>query len=200
MLDPYVLTKKNRGELASVLTEIERSTLPKNLVRKKLRGKLGFGIFLHPKAKPILKGQLIAPYSGEVSIVAQNQDDDACYAFDPVVDFHLTKEEQKKFDPKNRYHPRRLYALKLDAAKTGNFTRFINHSSKPNVVAYLVSTRANPYEIIYFAKKTIQPGEQLLVSYEDEEKSYWGILGIKPFPMTPQTFKLNTSLKLKALK
>ncbi len=195
-LDSYQLTKKNRAELAIVLSEIEQWTLPKNILRKKLKGNLGFGIFLHPEAKPILKGQLIAPYSGEVSIVHQNQIDDACYAFDPVVGLQLTREEQKKFDPKSRYSPTRFYALKLDASKKGNFTRFINHSSKPNVVAYLVSTRAHPYEIIYFAKKTIKPGEQLLVSYEDEEESYWGTLGIKPFPMTPQTFKVNVSLKV----
>ncbi|MGB7977990.1 MAG: SET domain-containing protein [Chlamydiales bacterium] len=189
-LDSYNLTKKNLKELSKVLNEIEQWTLPRYLVRVKLKGKLGYGIFLHPKAEPILAGQVIAPYAGEVSIVPQNETDDADYAFDPVTDFHLTKEEQAKFDPKKRYHPRRLYALKLDAAKKGNFTRFINHSDKPNVVAYLVSSRSNPYEIIYFAKKTIRPGEQLLVCYEDDQESYWGVLGIKPFPMTPQTFRL----------
>lgn len=195
-LDPCCLTRKNLKELADVFGHIEKWTLPKYLVRKKLKGKLGYGIFLHPAAKPILKGQVIAPYAGEVSVVPQNQMDGADYAFDPVTDLLLTKEEQKRFDPKNRYHPKRLYALKLDAAKKGNFTRFINHSAAPNVVAYLVSTRSNPYEIVYFAKKTIQPGEQLLVCYEDEEKSYWGALGIKPFPMTPRTFRLDPSLKV----
>jgi hypothetical protein len=189
-LDAYRLSKKNQKELADVLEEIEKWTIPRYLVLKKLKKKLGKGIFLHPKAQPILRGQLIAPYAGEVSIVVQNQVDDACYAFDPVTDLHLTKEEQKRFDPKNRYHPRRLYSLKLDAEKRGNFTRFINHSSQPNVIAYLVSTQKHPYEIIYFAKKKIRPGEQLLVSYEDEEKSYWGALGIKPFPMTPRTFRI----------
>lgn len=195
-LDPYRMTKKNLEELEAVLYEIEQSALPKYLVRKKLEGKLGYGIFLHPQAKLILKGQVIAPYAGEVSIVPQNQMDDADYAFDPVTDFRLTKEEQARHDSKNNYHPRRLYALKLDAAKKGNFTRFINHSSKPNVVAYLVSSRDNPYEIIYFAKKNILPGEQLLVCYEDGEKSYWGALGIKPFPMTPRTFKVDSNLKI----
>ncbi len=193
-LQPYRLTKKNLEELDRVLIEIEERALPQYLVRKKLKGKLGFGIFLHPEAEPIEKGQLIAPYSGEVSIVPQNKADDADYAFDPVNDLLLNKEEQKKFDPKSTYHPRRYYSLKLDAAKKGNFTRFINHSEKPNVVAYLVSTRKNPFEIIYFAKKTIHPGEQLLVCYEDGEKSYWGALGIEPFPMTPRTFILDSSL------
>lgn len=195
-LDRYLITKNNLKEIEQILKEIEKRALPKAFVLKKLPGKLGHGVFLHPKAAPILKGQAIAPYAGEVSIVVQNADDDASYAFDPVVDLRLTKEEQKKFDPKNRYHPRRLYALKLDAEKRGNFTRFVNHSSQPNVVAYLVSTKENPYEIIYFAKKKILPGEQLLVSYEEEEDSYWGVLGIEPFPMTPRTFQIDKTLKL----
>jgi hypothetical protein len=40
------------------------------------------------------------------------------------------------------------------------------------------------------------PGEQLLISYEDGEKSYWGVAKIKPFPMTPKTFILDSGLKL----
>jgi hypothetical protein len=88
--------------------------------------------------------------------------------------------------------------LKVDGFKKGNFTRFINHSEKPNVVAYTLAVPANPYglvpvpiEVIYFAKKTIYPGEQLLVSYEEGEKCYWGAQAAKPFPMTPKTFRLS---------
>jgi len=52
-------------------------------------------------------------------------------------------------------------------------------------------------EVIYFAKKKIWPGEQLLVSYEDgEEQTYWGVMGIKPYPLTPKTFQLSESLRL----
>lgn len=195
-LDPYRLTKKNFTELAEVLEQIGQFGLPKYLVKKKLQGKIGHGIFLHPEAKPILKGQVIAPYAGEVTVVQQNAEDDADYAFDPVTDMRLTREEQKRFDPKSRFHPGRLYALKLDASKQGNFTRFINHSEKPNVVAYLVCSPSHPYEIIYFAKKNILPGEQLLVCYEDDEACYWGALGITPFPMTPRTFKLDKDLNI----
>ena len=190
------LTRNNLKEIESVLKQIETSTIPEHFVKKKLEGKLGSGIFLHPKAQPILKDQVIGTYSGEVSIVPQNQQDDADYAFDPVTDLRLTRCEQSRLDPKNRYHPKRLYAMKLDASKKGNFTRFINHSEKPNVIAYLVSSQKNPYEIIYFAKRKINPGEQLLISYENGEKSYWGPLGIKPFAMTPKTFRVDASLKL----
>jgi hypothetical protein len=190
------LTRKNLKEIVAVLKQIEKHTIPDYLLCKKLKGKLGHGIFLHPSAKPILRGQVIAPYAGFVSIVSKNGDDHGDYSFDPVTDLKLTKEEQAHFDPKRRYHPNRLYALKLDALEQGNFTRFINHSAKPNVVAFLVSTKANPYEIMYFAKKTIYPGEQLLVCYEDGDKSYWGAIGVTPYPMTPKTFQVDDALQL----
>jgi hypothetical protein len=196
-------TKDNLRELAAISKEIQNEALPKHLVRKKLKGNLGHGIFLHPCAKPILKGQAIAAYSGEVFLVPKNADDDSCYIFSLISDLLLTKKEQLLMDPKNRFHPRRLYSIDLDAEKIGNFTRFINHSSKPNVEAELLEIPRNSlglepaaFEIIYFAKKTIRPGEQLLVSYEGEDKSYWGAMNIKPFPMTPRTFQINESLKI----
>lgn len=190
------LTKQNLREYAEVIKEIEKDGCPKRFVIKKLKGNIGRGVFLHPTARPIEKGEIIGPYAGEVSLVAQNDLDDADYAFDPVVDLLLTKEEQKRYDPKNKYHPRRYYAFKLDAKRKGNFTRFINHSYKPNVIAYLASTPGMPYQIIYVAKKKIQPGHQLLVSYEDGDKSYWGAIGIEPFPMTSSTFRIDKRLKI----
>lgn len=196
-------TKAELKELAEVAKAIEESSLPPCYVCKKLPHNLGRGIFLHPDAEPILKDSVIATYSGVVSIVPQNKPDDSCYAFDPLSDMFLEKEEQFLLAKESRYHPRRLYSLKLDAYKQGNFTRFINHSEKPNVAAHTISIPSNPYglvpssiEIVYFAKKTIRPGEQLLVNYEGEEKSYWGILKIKPFYMTPKTFTLTSALKL----
>lgn len=196
---PVTRASNNRlKEIIAVSRSIKQRGIPKHLVCKKLPHKLGRGIFLRLDAKPILRHQLIAPYSGEVSIVPENKEDDTAYAFSVVSDFHLTKEQQTLFDSNNFYHPRRLYSLKLDALKKGNFTRFINHSETPNLIAcaFLIPSKNSyglapaPIEIFYVAKKTIQPGEQLLVCYEEEEKSYWGAINIKPFPMTPKTFQL----------
>lgn len=189
------------NQMPAILKEIRKNGLPSHLVIKKLEGKLGFGVFLHPQAKPIAKGSLIAPYSGEVILCPQNEmRNDSDYAFALVSDLLLTKKEQNQWDPKRRYHPRRLYSIDLDAGKKGNFTRFINHSEKPNVEAWFVRIPPNSaglspafFELVYVAKKTIRPGEQLLVCYEGEDKSYWGPLKIKPFPMTPRTFMLNQS-------
>jgi len=198
------MSRKNLKELAEVSQAIEKTGCPKHLICKKLSNRLGAGIFLHPDAKPILKGQVIASYAGVISVVVQNEpDEDGSYAFAPLEDFYLSKDEQIIFDKKNKYHPRRLYALKLDALKKGNFTRFINHSEKPNIVADALAIPANPFgltpapiEIIYVAKKTILPGEQLLISYEAGEKTYWKLFNIKPFPMTSKSFRLSPTCKL----
>lgn len=195
--------KKMLQEFAGVCKAIEEKGLPDYLVCKKLPNGLGSGIFLHPEAKPILKGQVIGPYSGRVSIIPQCAPDDSAYAFAPIVDIQLSKAEQAHFDPKRRYHPKRLYALDVDAVKIGNFIRFINHSHKPNIIAHLYKIPPNdlgltpsPVEVIYIAKKTILPGEQLLVSYEGDDDSYWSFLKIKPAPITPRTFLLSPSLKV----
>ena len=192
------LPAKKLADLMRLISLIEKEGIPHHLVCKKLPNKLGSGIFLSPDAKPILRNEMIAPYAGEVSIVPEYAPDDTGYAFSPLGSFKLTKDEQAHFDPKQKFHPRRLYSIKLDAEKRGNFTRFINHSSKPNVVAcsYSIPKKnryglsSMPIEIIYFSKKKILPGEQLLVCYEEEEGSYWEPLGIEPFPMGPKTFSL----------
>ncbi|MEN9344387.1 MAG: hypothetical protein RLZZ453_1174 [Chlamydiota bacterium] len=200
---PLASKRVIRG-IPSILKEIRKNGLPKHLCLKKLKGKLGYGIFLHPKANRILKGEPIAPYSGTVILCPQNTQNDSDYIFALISDIRLTKEEQQKWDPTRRYHPRRLYSVDLDALKKGNFTRFINHSSsKPNIEAQFVRIPPNseglpsaPFDLIYVATKTISPGEQLLVCYEGEDKSYWGALKIKPFPMSPKTFMLNDSCEI----
>jgi|SRR5579862_224514 len=191
------ISRKELKQLVRVSKTIEERGLPEYLVCKKLGQDLGYGIFLHPDAKPIEKGRLLASYAGEISLICQSEPDDGTYAFTPVENMELKKEEQAFFDKKHVFRSKRLYSLKVDGLKKGNFTRFINHSEAPNVIAYTLSVPSSPYglppspvEIIYFAKKVIYPGEQLLVSYEDGEKCYWGTRGKKPFPMTPKTFKL----------
>lgn len=195
--------ENNLKEIAEVCRLIEKSGLPEYLVCKKLPRDLGRGVFLHPDAKPILRGEVIAPYSGEITFSPQNQENESSYKFGLIDDILLTKEEQAVVDAALLYRPKRLYSLNLDAAKKGNFARFINHSEAPNVVADLVTIPENryglaaaPIEVLYRAKKTIHPGEQLLVSYEDGEKSYWGALKIKPVPITPKTFQLNAALEI----
>jgi hypothetical protein len=198
------LSAKQLSRYPEIVKAIKEEGVPSYLVRKTLRKDLGDGIFLHPEAKPIEKGELISLYTGELTLMPQNAPDDSSYAFDLIDDLHLNKRDQKALDPKMKFAPGRRFSIKLDAAKTGNFTRFINHSEKPNVEARTVSLPASfvkeeqsPIEIAYVAKKRIMPGEQLLVNYEDGEESYWGTdTDFEPFPMDPKTFRIDANLSL----
>lgn len=195
--------KQHLKELADTAKAIQTSGLPAHLICKKLPNGIGHGIFLHPKAKPLLKGQIIGIYSGELALIPQNLTEDALYSFEPISNILLTKDEQIFFDRKRRYHPRRFYAMHVNALKKGNFTRFINHSGKPNLVSEFfmipentLGLSSSPIEVVYLASKTIHPGEQLLISYDGDDNSYWGAQEIKPLPITPKTFQINASLKL----
>lgn len=205
-LDVVRANKKQLLELKKICEEIEQNGLPSNLVLKKLPNGLGHGIFLHPKAKPIPRGRIIGTYSGLVSFYPQNEPGESVYSFAPIFDIHLSKEKQKLVDPKRRYHPRRLYSMDVDAEKAGNFIRFVNHSHQPNLVAYLFEIPENPYglspspiEVIYLSNKTIRPGEQLLISYEGDDGTYWKYLNIRPVPITPQTYQLTPDLHIKKI-
>lgn len=202
-LDLASLPQKKLEQFSKVIQEIKQDGLPKNLVVKKLSDELGYGVFLHPDAEPLTRGDVIGAYSGEVSIAPQNDPDNSAYTFAVLDGIHLLKNEHQQFDSKTKYHPSRKYALNLDAEKKGNFTRFINHSYKPNVEAEIYKVGKNnlgldpmDVEVIYLAKKKILPGQQLLVCYEDEAESYWKPFGIKPFPMDPTTFTIDKNLKL----
>ena len=196
------LTIKQKRQFQEVNEEILEKSIPHRYVLKKLPSKLGSGIFLHPSEKAMQKGEVIASYSGSVSIAPQNlEDEGGSYVFSPLDKILLTREEQKKYDRKNQYHPKRYYYLKIDASKKGNFTRYINHSEQPNVVACLSHIKDNygketVCEVIYMCKNKILPGEQLLVSYEDGEESYWKAMGFSPKLVLPDTFKLNSKLEL----
>lgn len=197
------ITHKMMQELKSMCEIVEKQGLPEYLVLKKLPEPMGYGLFLHPKSKPLKKGKILGSYGGEAYVVPQNLPDDSTYAFAPIEDLILKKDEQQELDCKRGFHPSRKYIFNIDAEKTGNFTRFINHSEKPNILARLLNIPKNkcgltpsPMEVIYSVKKTINPGEQLLVSYEDGEESYWSVLKLKPEPIFPSTFTLDENLNL----
>ena len=60
----------------------------------------------------------------------------------------------------------------IDTSKAGNFSRFINRSTThhQNVVPCFISHN-NLWHLVYFAIKTIKPGQQLLTSYGNNS---WG--------------------------
>lgn len=187
--------------LSKVCKEVKQQGIPSRLVCAKLPDPFGCGVFLHPEASPLKPGEVVGIYSGRVKIVPQHAPDDSLYAFEPLSEILLTKEEQKRWDSKQAYHPRRFYSLQVDAENSGNFTRFINHSSQPNVRADLVKiTRSDAnlaessLEVIYLVQKKILPGQQLLVSYDGDDDSYWSALDIQPIAVFPSTFAINSRI------
>jgi uncharacterized protein len=50
----------------------------------------------------------------------------------------------------------------IDGSKTGNGTQYINHSCEPNCIVKIVNDH-----ILFFAKRDIEPGEEILLDYED---------------------------------
>lgn len=67
-----------------------------------------------------------------------------------------------------RYHAHQYFGV-IDAARVGSWTRFINHSCKPNTVfAWLRVGRR--MRICVRADRRIERGEELTVNYED---TYW---------------------------
>jgi len=67
---------------------------------------------------------------------------------------------------------RRIYICELnsawaiDGSKEGNGTQYINHSCAPNCYARIIRGR-----LIFFAMRDIEPGEEILLDYEDSYHS-----------------------------
>lgn len=86
---PTKMSPKMLKEFDKVCKVIRKRGILHNLVLKKLPDPMGWGVFLHPKAKPILRGQLLGSYGGCVEILPMNIPDNAAYAFCPFENFTL---------------------------------------------------------------------------------------------------------------
>ncbi len=96
-------------------------------------------------------------------------------------------QERKKKHLKDKYYCVRYTVWEMgrrnfviDAETKGNFTRFINHSSKPNLGLQSVYWRGMP-RMIFVALKEIQEGTQLTFDY--------GAFFWKECPQTPKLFE-----------
>ena len=94
----------------------------------------------------------------------------------------IVKKKESFFKKNNHYtmrYPTRFLGKKeyvIDSKEMGNFTRFINHSDKPNLE--LESVYLKPLtRMVFFAKRDIKMGEQLTFDYGT---SYWKEIGQTP--------------------
>lgn len=105
-------------------------------------GKIGFGVITDT---PLKKGMCVGQYVGEIITLEK-------YSYRVKNDEHMYG-----------------YALKdsfvIDACNKGNFTRFINHSCKPNCFGQEWVVDGLPVVGI-FAMEDIEAGAELTISYD----------------------------------
>ena len=133
---------------------------------KYVNPKVGFGVFAD---SPIKRFEAIGEYTGLLCV----EDDSKCEeSFDYAIDagYYASSTSEDRL------------TLYIDAAKCGNFTRFINHSYIPNVNAHTVfSNKDGLWHVMYRAIKDIGQDSQLLVNYGTD---YWTTRNIEPVDLT----------------
>jgi uncharacterized protein len=138
--------------------ELDRGAVA-DLYLTKISDKVGHGVF----AKSALEaGQWVGEYTGafqRMGARTEPQWHDNGYLFN------------FPFRRGTRHHA-------LDARKTGNITRFINHSAKRGNLEFVYVFHDDGLcHIVFLAKRRIEAGEQLLFDYGE---GYWEHLGLTP--------------------
>ena len=116
--------------------------------------RVGYGIFA---AADFEDGDFIGEYTG---IIHDEQSFKALMPFDPNYSWNI--------NPPANYH-NMTTKFYVDAKKSCNFARFINHSYNPNVKPVTIYAK-DGWHIIYVACKSIKKDEQILVNYGE---GYW---------------------------
>ncbi len=124
-------------------------------------------------------GAFVGEYSGEIHVP---DDEEIAWISERYRRFTAGRYE---YDAKEQeyafaYHPYSEFSSVpfsvIDAADTGNHTRFINHDSEPNLdVGYIFLD--GMWHTIMVTNREIKPGEQLSFDYGQD---YWNLRGITP--------------------
>ena len=133
--------------------------------------KVEYGAYAQQEIK---KGDMVTEYTG---IVEEDTpfDEDNLYLWDYPTVIYQTLPNKKR---------RKKFKFCINAEKTGNFARFINHSlRKYQNVAIQIVAYNNFWHVIYIAKRDIKKGEQLLTYYGLE---YWKDRKIVPEVIIPE--------------
>lgn len=192
--EAFKVSKKLYKEITKINEAIVAFDLPSNLELSHVNSQVDTGVFLKPNCKAIPSGTIIGVYTGFYELVPSDLSSCNSYAYDVAQEITLKKDDLKEVSR----HEKPLdtndeYSIQTNAIATGNFTRFINHSSlQPNIEAVVGKFPDNKIEILLFALHKIKPGEQLLSNYGGH---YWKALHVIPTDMAPNTYMLNDSHK-----
>lgn len=165
-----ILIKVNRAKLSDTIPsekilmgiyfdeEIQTGSRVKVSVRF-IDSKIGFGVFAEQR---IASCSFVGEYTGIVKEKKQHEGRHNSYG----IRYPVWEINKQKFI--------------IDAEKKGNFTRFMNHSTKPNLGLYSVYWRGIP-RLILVALKEIAEGEQLMFDYG---ASFWKESEVEPLPLS----------------
>ncbi len=135
---------------------------------KLVNKQVGYGAYAE---QLISKGDMICEYTGIVE--QETYGSDNLYLWDyPTILFEKTASGRRK-----------KITFCVNAEKSGNIARFINHSLRKyqNVGIELIPFDGS-WHVVYLAKRDIYPGEQLLTYYGTQ---YWRDRNIVPFTILP---------------
>ncbi|KAF3480164.1 histone-lysine N-methyltransferase Clr4 [Arthroderma uncinatum] len=135
----------------------------------------GFGIRC---TKPILKGQFIDTYVGE--LIKESTSDKREDAFD--ADKHASYLFSLDLYKDDGHGPKNEKFYVVDGRKFGSITRFMNHSCNPNCKMFPAaqSDSRQIYEIAFFAIRDIPAGTELTFDYLGGKKRELGLRKADP--------------------
>lgn len=168
--------------------EINACGIPKNLALCQISDRLGKGIFLRPDAGEVPANVFIGIYAGEFQIVHQKDPERSSYAFTVLSDLELSSWELDAVEGSRNYEINQ-FCLEVEAGRTGNFTRYINHAKAgaANVEYRYILMPDGTIQIGLWTKRQVAPGDQLMYDYGDD---FWISHKIVPDEVEPRTFRL----------
>lgn len=108
----------------------------------------GFGLFLKEK---VGDGQMIVEYQGQMISQAVADEREKKYEEMGIGSCYMFRLDEKTI---------------IDATRTGNLARFINHSCDPKAYARVVTVENNEKKIVIFAKRAIEAGDEVTYDYK----------------------------------
>ncbi len=153
-LEEDIRNIQNYFEYLRALDPLFGSGIPPYISIRFIDDFVGYGVYAE---RDIEKGEFIGFYTGQWRL---DEGSGSSYLFEALDDSGIF----------------------IDAKTCGNFTRYINHaySKKCNLEAIIYLREEKAFHlpmVVYYSKKKIRKGQQLLINYG---KQYWSQMGFKP--------------------